>query len=338
MAVVAIGVDVGGTAVKVGAVDPSTGALLCRSESELTGSPESKTPARVVSAIRACCADVMRQVQHICPGAKVATVGVGCPGVVRGGVVHAAANLPAWRHVALAEMLADVQELKGARAVVANDADAAAAAEAWVGAGRDDQPPRTLLMVTIGTGVGIGVVIDGRPLPGCAEGGHHVIHPVGGRPCACGQAGCLEAYCSGTAVASLAMEALERSDPHDDSRMSRLRTLGRAPTCADVFEAAAATDALAEHIVDTVTLDLARGLLNMCRILDPDVIVIAGGVSNAGEAIVTRVRAHLRRLWWSVDDSIPRLAIARVGDDSGIVGAAACATQTNVFITEQPPG
>jgi glucokinase len=309
---VLIGLDVGGTSIKGGIVDPATGDILFAEETQLPTSPTDRTPGLVLAQIDGLLARLLRAAgAH---RADIVSLGVGCPGIVRNGVVHAAGNFPVWSNINLLTELRAIVSPHAMLAVV-NDANAAALAELWVGVGAG-RAISNIVLITLGTGVGVGAIINDVPLQRNIEGGHHLLH-AGGRQCVCGQNGCFEAYCSATAIAARATEALARDHTH-----SVLRGLERPLTCADVFAEAHAKDAICASVVSGVAHDLAIGCLNIARILDPQVIVLAGGVSNVGPRLADLVNAELAKLWWAMDEPVP-VFIATAGSRSGIVGAAA---------------
>lgn len=312
-----IGIDIGGTSLKGAVVDAGHGGVLHRETAQLPTNALDRTPDRVVAMLDG----MLTRLVHAAGAARadVAALGIGCPGLIRGGVVHAAGNFPSWKEVNLVAELAALLP-RGARLAVVNDANAAALAEAWVGVGRGVPAP-SIVVVSLGTGIGVGALVDGRLLGGNVEGGHMIIH-ANGRGCACGQRGCFEAYCSAPAIAARANEALSRQQL---PLLSSLRpSPGRALACADVFDAAHADDALCAALRAEVVQDLALGCLNLCRLLDPHALVLAGGVSGAGARLVDPLRAELERIWWGMG-AMPSVAVAHAGDMCGAVGAAAAA-------------
>jgi glucokinase len=253
------------------------------------------------------------------PGAEAATIGVGLPGMLGAdGVLLAAPNLLSAQGAAIAPRL---EEAFGRRVVLANDADCAAIAEAAVGVARmhDD-----VLLVTLGTGIGGGIIAGGRLLRGgrgyAGEIGHVVIDP-GGPQCPCGARGCWEQFASGTALGRLARDA---------ARAGRLAAvLDEAGGDVDavrgeqVTRAAAAGDAEALVLVEEVAWWLARGLANLVAVLDPTMIVLGGGLATHGELLVDPVR---RLLPGMLEGGRSRpgieVVLAELGPRAGAVGAA----------------
>ncbi len=254
--------------------------------------------------------------------AEVAAVGVAAPGLadIPAGVILEAANLPGWRDVAVRQHVADAF---GRPTAFQNDANAAALGELWVGAGRG---ARSLVLFTLGTGIGGGLVVDGAVIEGAhshaGELGHVRVELTQPRPCGCGRLGCLEAYASATSVARRATEALAR-----DGDRSLLHAHPTELTARDVFDAAAAGDALAGRVVEETAYYLAVGATNLMHILDPEVVVFAGGMIAAGDGFLESIRSHVRRMAFPTPAQRTLLCYTSLGPDAGFIGAAACGRQ-----------
>src|SRR5262249_22206240 len=209
-------------------------------------------------------------------------------------------NVPVRRHV---------EEAFGLPTAFQNDANAAALGEYWVGAGRG---AHSMVLFTLGTGVGGGIVLGGRVLAGehshGAELGHMKIEMTSPRQCGCGRWGCLEAYASATAVVKRAREALSR-----DGDRSALHRLAGELTAPAVLEAAAAGDPLGQALVEETALYLAVGAVNLMHTIDPDVVVFGGGMTAAGEGFLERIRHHVRRLAFPVCAEHTRVRFAELG-------------------------
>jgi glucokinase len=283
-----LGLDVGGTVMK-GLVVDAAGTEVCR---EQRSTPVSDGPAAVVGAIRGFAAD-------LAAGSGVGAAGLAVPGLVDpvAGRARYAANL-GWHDVPLAALLED--DL-GVPVRVDHDVRTAGLAEAELGAARGC---RDFLFVAIGTGVAAAACVGGAMLAGhsgaAGELGHIPIYPDG-LPCACGQRGCLEAYASAAAIGR--RYASRTGDTHDATFVA-----GRLDT-----------DAVAAEVWAEATVALGIALATYCLIADPELIVLGGGLSNAGEALVTPVVKELgARLIWL---PTPRVAVAELGSDAGCVGA-----------------
>ncbi len=244
-------------------------------------------------------------------------VGVACPGPLdpETGVVWAAPNIPEWREFPLAAYLS---QALGVPVRVDNDANLAALGEWRYGAGRGHHH---LLYLTISTGIGAGVIVNDRLLHGArglaAELGHITVAPDG-PVCSCGKRGHLEAVASGTAIARTAAEALARGEN------SSLAELPHAPTAADVAAAARAGDALARRIFAEAGAHLGRALAGFLHIFNPEVVILGGGVVQAGEVLLRPLEETMRAEVMS-PAYLENLTLtpAALGDDAGLVGAVA---------------
>ncbi|HKS49120.1 MAG TPA: ROK family glucokinase [Amycolatopsis sp.] len=305
----AVGVDIGGTKIAAGVVDPG-GRIVTRTRRPTPADD----PARTQDSI----ADAVRELISAYP---VAGVGLGAAGFVdeNRSTVLFAPNL-AWRDEHLGESLRD---RLGLPVVVENDANAAAWAEVRFGAARGETH---VVILTIGTGIGGGIVLDGKLLRGrhglAAEVGHLNIVPDG-RRCGCGLHGCWEQYGSGRA---LVQEAQEQAMVSPLLAREMLRLAGgraEAITGQMVTAAAIAGDVAALHCFDELSKWLGRGMAELAAVLDPGMFVIAGGVSDAGELLRARVEAVFRRnLIGRGQRPVATVRIAELGNEAGIVGAA----------------
>jgi glucokinase len=309
-----LGVDIGGTKVAAGLVDRS-GKILVESRVAMVAHESGDRGLRAVfEAIDGAMRD---------PRAKsVRGIGVCVPGWVdfHGGKLIEAANLPCWRNYPLAHKIATRYKLPTR---IANDADAAALAEATWGAGSN---ANSVFYVSLGTGIGTGMVIDRQIQLGhggsAFEGGHMTIN-FDGPVCPCGKRGCIEMYASGTAIARIARERLADADGASDSRI--LALAGRdvaAVTSEIVSKAAAAGDALADEVLGDAADHLAIWLGNIIDLLEPGIIVLGGGTGRLMMRCVGRMRAQLEH--WAVNPRQKKIRIveARYGAESALAGAA----------------
>ena len=309
MAVLAI--DIGGTKLAAGVVD-DTGRLLNRAEVP-TRATEGLDP--VLGRIIGLGRDLLARPEVA--GLEVTRVGVGCAGPVdrRQGMVFNPPNLPGWVRVPLAERL---QAGLGLPIVLENDANAAALGEFRYGAGKG---ARSLVYYTVSTGIGGGIVLDGRLWHGLADAageiGHVTVRPDGPL-CGCGNRGCLEAMASGPSMVRRAKEALA------SGRTSRLQAMADF-TARELLQAAQEGDELAREIWDEAVRCLGIGVAGVITILAPERIVIGGGVSRVGDFLFVPLREEVRRHVKLVPvESVPILPAA-LGPDVGILGAAAVA-------------
>lgn len=249
----------------------------------------------------------------------VRAVGIACGGPLdpERGIILGPLHLPGWVDVPLVAM---AEQAFGVPAAVDNDATAGAVAEWRFGAGRE-RGVRSLVYLTVSTGVGGGLILDGRPYRGSAgnagELGHLTID-IDGDPCACGRRGCLEAYASGTNIARRAREALAAGEP---SSLAALETV----TARDVAEAAAAGDALAARVWDETTRMLGSAVATILDVLNPELVVLGGGVTGAGDALLQPVREVALREAMSPAAGSADVVLATLGEELGVVAAAAVA-------------
>ena len=243
---------------------------------------------------------------------QVVGVGIGVPGPVNDeGVVNKCINL-GWGVFNIADTLS---QLTGLPVKAGNDANMAALGEAWKGGG---QGCGNMVLATLGTGVGGGIIINGKPLSGvhgaAGEIGHLVVNAKETEPCSCGKYGCVEQYCSATGVVRLAKRYLAANDTQ-----SVLRPMEKL-TCKDVFDAANAGDAAATEILEQVYDYMGQFLANICCTLDPEIVVLGGGVSKAGKPLLDGAKKYFDRYIFHASSSI-RFALASLGNDAGAYGA-----------------
>lgn len=308
-----IGVDLGGTNIAAGLVDENY-KIVCK-KSVPTGAD--RAPELIVADMAALC-------RSVCDEAKVslsnvASVGIATPGIANHdtGVVEYANNLPFIRFP-IGPMLSE--KLEGKPVYIENDANAAALGEAVAGAAKGT---KSSVMITLGTGVGGGIIIDNKVYSGFnyagAELGHIVIEHEG-RQCSCGRKGCWEAYSSATALIKMTVEKL------DECKARRRKTImADAPRISGrtAFDAMRAGDEAGKEVVGMYLSYLGTGLVNIVNIFQPQVISIGGGVSGEGQwlvdALVTKIRAEEYG-----HGVVPgtKVRIAELGNDAGIVGAA----------------
>ena len=308
-----IGIDLGGTNIVAGLVDDKYNILTTATvKTNLPRDPES-----IIDDMVALCHKVVEQ-QGITLD-DVAYVGVGCPGTcnVETGEVEYANNLK-FSHL----QLGPIMKAKLNKPVyVDNDANAAALGEAKAGATKGAAKS---VCITLGTGVGSGIVLDGKIYGGSNYAGGELGHTVivmDGEPCTCGRRGCWETYSSATALMAQTRKAMEENP---DSLMWKLvegdlaNVDGRIP-----FEAAQAGDAAGQAVVDRYVAYLACGLVNVINIFQPDVICVGGGVCRQGENLLGPVRKLIEEYRYSkYCKKQTKLCVTELGNDAGIVGAA----------------
>ena len=306
-----LGIDIGATTVKIGAVGEGT-AILARAVA-----PTLQDFAVAADLIAKTVRDTFREAGLGLSSLPFA--GVGIPSAVHpvtGRVVEA--NNAGWRDAPLKEAL---EKRLGLPVMVANDADCALAAEASAGAARGVPD---VLMLTLGTGVGGALLLGGRLYRGADGMGMELGHMpliAGGRPCTCGANGCLEAYCSATGLVALTRDAMAR---HPDSLMHAWsRRRGGRVSGRTAFECLKKGDGAARAVVDRYCELLAQGIGGLVNAFRPRRVLVGGGVSHAGEPLFTRLNALLPRFVISFGViGAPEVLPAQMGNDAGIIGAA----------------
>ena len=300
------GIDVGGTTVKLAWFNEE-GQLLHKWEIPTVTEGEGK---QILEDI-AVAVDGWLNEQKI-SREQVLGIGLGVPGPVsRQGVVNRCVNL-GW---GVFNVEQELSRLTGLPVKAGNDANVAALGECWKGGG---QGCDNMVLATLGTGVGGGIILDGRILYGAhgaaGEIGHLVLNKAETMPCGCGKYGCAEQYCSATGIVRTARRHLNRSD-----RPSSLRSIENL-TCKDVFEAAKAGDVVAEEILERVYNHIAEFISDVCCATDPDVVVIGGGVSKAGDQLLGGIRRHMHKYIFHAISGV-ELRLAQLGNDAGAYGA-----------------
>ena len=310
-----LALDVGGTNMSAALFSDSGGDPVARSTRR---TPGAEGPAGVVEAAVRLLDEVRGQgAEKGVDLTRIVGVGVGVPGTVEPGrgIVSLAPNL-GWKGVPIRDLL---QDRLGLPVVVDNDANCAALGEWWVGAGRGS---RLMIAATLGTGIGGGIVKEGRVLRGvggaAGEIGHMTIE-MDGRPCQCGNYGCLEAYASGTAIGLRAREAVEGGA---ESTISQMVETAEEITAAVVTRAAQEGDPLGLRILRETARYLGAGLAGLVNVLNPDRIVLAGGVVKAGSLLLDPVREEVRRRAFLGSAEACVIAAARDPELAGVRGAA----------------
>lgn len=307
-----LGVDLGGTNIAC-AVVTKEGDLLGKS-SIPTSLPDS--PEAIAGRIDQCCRLAVEATG--CSMDDIASVGIGTPGIANAeqGIVEYSCNL-GFRNTPLSHM---VQVLLQKPVYLENDANAAALGEFVAGSGRGK---RSLVAITLGTGVGGGVVMNNRLITGFNYAGAEIGHFVmvhGGEPCGCGRKGCFESYCSATALIRQTRRAMEA---HPDSLMWRDYPTLESVNGRTAFDAMRLGDPAAKAVVDQFCEYLACGLTSIINIFQPEVLCVGGGICNEGETLLAPVREIFDREDYA-RDSLHRCSIVRatLGNDAGIIGAA----------------
>lgn len=300
------GIDIGGTTVKMGLFD---------ADGNLKDKWEIVT--RTEQGGEFILPDIAKSIQEKIEqcGLKkeeIVGAGVGVPAAVQNeSVVNSTANL-GWGYK---NVKGELETLTGLNVKIGNDANVAALGEMWKGGGHGY---KNMVMVTLGTGVGGGIILDGRILVGvngiAGEIGHITVNEDETQECGCKRKGCLEQYASATGIVRLAKERLASCD---EETVLKIETV----TAKDVFDAVKAGDKVAEEIAKQFGCYLAKALNTIAIITDPDIFVIGGGVSKAGEVLLSYIEKDYReKALWATKDV--KFSLATLGNDAGICGAA----------------
>ena len=300
------GVDVGGTTVKMG---------LFQADGELLDKWEIKT--RVENEGVEILPDIAKSMEEKIAEkgldkADFVGIGMGIPApVTKDGIVYATANL-GWGYK---EVKRELEELTGLEAHIGNDANVAALGEMFKGAGKGY---KNLIMVTLGTGVGGGIIVDEKILVGThgagAEIGHITVNYDETDHCGCGRCGCLEMYSSATGIVRLAKRRLANNQ---DATVLNAETV----TAKDVFDAVKEGDKVAIEVAEQFGNYLGHALVNLAVVTDPEIVVIGGGVSKAGEVLLGYIeKPYKERMFFA--NQLVKFVLAELGNDAGIYGAA----------------
>lgn len=301
------GIDIGGTTIKMGFFEAS-GKLL--DKWEIVTDKEDNGRA-ILSDVAKAIDNKLAQEQV--PKDKVLGIGIGVPGPVdSSGVVDGCVNL-GWGRCAVEEEMAS---LTGLKVRAGNDANVAALGEMWQGGAKGS---RNVIMVTLGTGVGGGIIVDGKIVAGHhgagGEIGHITVNEEEIEPCNCGQYGCLEQYVSATGIVRMAKRKLAKTKED-----SSLRSVKEEDLSAKlVFDEAKAGDRIAGELVEELGDILGDALSNIACVTDPEVIVIGGGVSKAGDILIEAISRHYVETSFHACRNT-RFALATLGNDAGIYG------------------
>ncbi len=307
-----IGIDLGGTNIKVGVVDGNYNIVGKSNIKTNLPRPSEEIAESIVEGVKLACADAGIDV------ADVNSVGIGTPGVANRntGVVLYSCNL-GFNNFELGKVLG---EKLGTQVFVENDANAAAFGEVVNGAGKGYN---NVVVVTLGTGVGGGIIIDGKIYTGfnfCGgELGHTVIE-YNGRQCGCGRKGCFEAYSSATALINMTKEAMEANR---DSKMWELAGSIEQVDGKTAFDGMRAGDKAAIDVVNMYINYLGCGLVNIVNTFQPEILLIGGGICKEGENLTKPLDEYIKRESYCIDPQrSTKLGIAKLGNDAGIIGAA----------------
>jgi glucokinase len=314
-----VGLDVGGTTMKAAVVDDSGWAYP-------TVVMDTEPARGQERGLETMCETIRRAIQAARLSMnEIAAIGVATPGLmdIRAGLILDPPNLKPWKNVPVRDYVQNVFQKPTA---YQNDANAAAMGEFWVGAG---QQARSLVMFTLGTGVGGGIILGDQVVEGEHSHGGELGHlridmPDRGRLCGCGARGCLEAYASATAVVKRARE--EMACWRGPTKLKEFYTANDEDfTAKEIFELAAAGDDCAKKVVDDTAYYLALGACAVIATVDPEMIVYAGGMTAAGESFRQLIESYIKQYGLPWPTKSVKVSFAKLGSDAGFIGAAACA-------------
>ncbi len=314
-----VGIDLGGTNIKIGCFNSQLKLVHKTAVATRADMGPGVVVDKMARTVEKLLADAGLSAQD------VVAAGIGTPGPAKysEGIIIASPNLPLFKNVPLRKMLS---ERLGVPAILENDANAACWGEYVLGAGKG---ARDMVFFTLGTGIGGGVISNGELVHGCggnaAELGHIIIYPDG-RKCNCGQKGCVEAYASANSTAKRATEAIEAGAK---SSLKKVLEKKGEITCKDIYEHLAAGDELARQITDETAKALALLCVNVLHATEPKRIVFAGGMIAAGDILLNRIKDYFNEQIWYLKAETVQIVFAALGEDAGIIGAAALAKQTN---------
>jgi glucokinase len=309
-----MGIDIGGMSVKGGVVDEN-GVIICKASVETRAGEDSAVIiSDVAELIRRLLFDVDLKISDI------KGLGLGIPGTIdsKRGVIAYSNNINFIEVPIVAELH---KSFGGLPIFINNDANAAALGEVRFGSAKENS---NIVFVTLGTGVGTGIIIDGKLIEGVgsagAEGGHTVIC-AGGEPCSCGRRGCFEAYASATALIRQTKAAI-RENP--ESLMNKIAEENGRVCGRTAFTAAKAGDEAAVKVVEKYIEYVGEGIVNLANIFRPETVLIGGGISNEGDALIIPLQKFMDENCYGMKNGNPRVLVkkASLTNDAGIFGAA----------------
>ena len=310
-----IGIDLGGTNIAVGLVNEFCRIVAKKSTPTMASRPSDEITADMARLCLEVCAEAKTSITDI------ESIGIATPGIANldNGCVEYSCNLP-FRRYPIVKTLASMLDIPSDKVKIANDANAAAYGEAVAGAARGASDS---IMVTLGTGVGGGIILGGKIFTGfnhaAGEIGHIVIEK-GGALCGCGRRGCWEAYSSATALIRMTKEKIAECEK--EGRYTVMSEAERV-TGRTACDAMRAGDPAGKEVYDKYVYYLATGLANMINIFQPEIISLGGGVSNEGQSLIDALLPIIRKEQYGTDFLVnTQIRIAELGNDAGMIGAA----------------
>jgi len=317
MSEILIGIDVGGTNIKIGCFDLQLNLISKTSVTTEADMGPEPVVERMVEAIIGLVKEAGFNPEDI------SAAGIGTPGPAdyKAGIIINSTNMPAFKNVPIKKMLSVALNCPVA---FDNDANVACMGEFAVGAGRE---VNDMVFFTLGTGIGGGIISDGKLIQGAggnaAELGHIIIY-AGGRRCNCGQRGCAEAYASASHTAKRALEAIEAGA---ESSLKKVREKKGQISCKDVYEHLKRGDELAKRITEETAEALGLLCVNVLHMTEPQRIVFAGAMIKEGDLLLDRIKYYFNKNIWKLKKETVEICFATLGEDAGIIGAAAMAKE-----------
>lgn len=309
---IALGIDIGGTSIK-GASINDKGEILDRFSLSVN---KKETPEKTLGKLCDIINDFIKEHKY---GGPIAGIGIGTPGIIdyQKEIIITSPNLPTWSSFPLKGFIEKHTHLS---VEVCNDANAAALGESVFGSGKNY---KHVVMLTLGTGVGSGIIVNQKIFDGNLHQGAEIGHMVivdNGRKCACGRRGCLEAYASATALIKDTKKALAK---YPDTLMHKVvKELGVCDARV-AFIAAKQNDRVALRLIHKYVMYLSEGILNICNIFRPEAVILSGGVAKEGEYLLEMIRAYLKKHnYGMLNAPFVDVRLASLGYDSGKIGAA----------------
>ena len=310
-----IGIDLGGTNIAVGLVNEFCRIVVKRSTPTRASRPSDEITADMAHLCLEVCAEPKVSVTEI------ESIGIATPGIANldNGCVEYSCNLP-FRRYPIVKKLASMLDVSESKIKIANDANAAAYGEAVAGAARGSA---NSIMVTLGTGVGGGIILDNKIFTGFNHGAGeigHIVIEIGGAQCGCGRKGCWEAYSSATALIRMTKEKIEECEKTGRyTVMSKAEHISGRTAC----DAMRAGDAAAKEVYDKYVKYLATGIANLINIFQPEIISLGGGVSNEGQSLIDALMPIINKEQYGTGFlTTAKIRIAELGNDAGMIGAA----------------
>ena len=307
-----IGIDIGGTNISTGVVDEAYNIVGRGKVKTGSGRPYEEVVKDIIESVKLAADDAGVDMDD------VRWIGAGCPGTCNceTGIIEYSNNLQ-WEN---APLLADIENAFGKKTYIENDANAAAYGEFLAGAAKG---AKNAVVITLGTGVGAGIIINGKIFSGTNYAGGEIGHTViviDGYQCTCGRKGCFETYASATGLARMTKEALEA---HPESKISSLVEADGRISARTAFNAAKMMDDVGQAVVDRYIKALACGITNTINIFQPDILCIGGGVCNEGDRLLVPLKKLVAESIYSKNSKKnTEICICSLGNDAGVIGAA----------------